>query len=247
LSKTIEITTAQNVIIEYELAPLRDRILAYLLDFFVFTVSYFLLVWITFKLGHFVMGDHYLVIVWMLYTVLFLLFIFLFDALNNGQTPGKMALNIRVIRLDGKEPRWGNKAIRAILHLMDSVFCVGFIGSMLIKFTARSQRLGDMAGNTTVIKLFSNKYAYNLNDILSIHSLDTYTPQYPQVRNLTERDMIFIKNAIARYQQFPNQAHAAAMIDLSYHLRKILDIHENPESHIEFLKILLRDYIVLTR
>lgn len=193
------------------------------------------------------MGDHYLLLIWMLFTVLFLLFLFLFDVLNNGQTPGKMALGIRVIRLDGKEPKWSDKAIRAILHLIDSVFCFGLIGSMSVKVTLRSQRLGDMASNTTVIKLFSTKYSFNLDNVLSIHSIGTYTPQYLQVRNLTERDMIFIKNALTRYQAFPNQAHAAAIIDLSYHLRNILGIEDDPESHMEFLKTLLRDYVVLTR
>ncbi len=247
MSKTIEITTAQNVIIEYELATLRDRISAYVIDFFLFTFFYFLFIWATFKIGSFVMGDHYLVIVWMLFIVLFLLYLFLFDVLNNGQSPGKAATNIRVIRLDGKEPKWSDKAVRAILHLIDSILCFGLIGTMFIKVTQRSQRLGDMASNTTVIKLISNKYSFNLNYVLNIHSIGTYTPQFPQVRNLTERDMIFIKNALARYQQFPNQAHTAAIIDLSYHLRNILEIKEDPENHNEFLKTLLRDYIVLTR
>ena len=193
------------------------------------------------------MGNQYLLLIWMLYTVLFLLFLFLFDILNNGQTPGKMAFNIRVIRLDGKEPKWSDKAIRAILHLIDSLFCFGLIGSMLVKTTLRSQRLGDLASNTTVIKLFSNRYSFNLSNVLSIHSIGTYTPQFPQVRNLTERDMLFIKTALTRHQEFPNQAHAAAIIDLSYHLRNILEIEDAPESHTEFLKTLLRDYIVLTR
>ena len=41
--QTIEITTTQNVTIEYELASMRERILAWLLDLFVVAFGYLLI------------------------------------------------------------------------------------------------------------------------------------------------------------------------------------------------------------
>ena len=43
MQKTIEITTTQNVTIEYELAELRERMLAWLLDIVIVIIGYLLL------------------------------------------------------------------------------------------------------------------------------------------------------------------------------------------------------------
>jgi len=137
--------------------------------------------------------------------------------------------------------------LRALLQLVDCVFSSGVIGALLIKTTPKSQRLGDMAANTTVIKIGNTRFQFSLHDILSIASLDNYQPTFPQVRKLSEQDMIFIKNAISRYQQYPNNAHHNVVEDLVTHLLPILDIETRPLNRVEFLKTLLRDYIVLTR
>jgi hypothetical protein len=67
------------------------------------------------------------------------------------------------------------------------------------------------------------------------------------VRNLSEKDMIFIKTVLTRLQQNPNQAHEEVMEDLVTHLMPLLDVEKRPADRKEFLKTLLRDYIVLTR
>ena len=59
-----------------------------------------------------------------------------------------------------------------------------------------------MAANTTIIKVGNTRFQFSLQDILGISSLDNYQPTYPQVRSLSERDMIFIKNTISRYSTF---------------------------------------------
>ncbi len=104
-----------------------------------------------------------------------------------------------------------------------------------------------MAANTTVIKLFRSRYQFRLEDILSISSLQNYTPVFPQVRNLTERDMLFIKTVLTRQINYPNPAHITVVEDLITHLMAVLDIQQRPANRLEFLKTLLRDYIVLTR
>jgi hypothetical protein len=107
--------------------------------------------------------------------------------------------------------------------------------------------MGDMAANTTIIKLLSTQYQYRLEDILNISSLQNYTPVYPQVRVLTEQDLIFIKTVLTRHGQYPNQAHEEVIIDLVTHLMPLLGLDRTPANRIDFLKTLLRDYVVLTR
>ena len=247
--KSIDITTTQNVTIEYELASLRERILAYLLDMLIITVGYYvflLLLRSIFGRGLF-SGVSDFAIVWLSPIAAFFLYNILFEILNGGQTPGKKAMNIKVVRLDGKDPEWGDVVLRSILHLVDSMASAGVIGLLLIKTTGKCQRLGDMAANTSVIRLFASRFLFRLEDILSISSLETYTPVYTEVRTWSERDMIFIKNALTRYQNFPNNAHYNVVVDLSSRVAPLLHLEQSPNNRVEYLKTLLRDYIVLTR
>lgn len=245
MQKTIEITTTQNVTIEYELAPLRERMLAWLLDWVIVVLGYTLCYQL---FGLFFAGFGDSVIVFFLLPLLsYFLYNVFFEIWNAGQTPGKMAMNIKAVRLDGKDPEWSDVVLRALLHLVDSIFSAGVIGALLIKTTGKSQRFGDMAANTTVIKLFGSRFAFRLEDILNISSLSNYQPVFPQVRSLGERDMIFIKNVLTRWQRYPNQAHEEVVEDLVTHLMPLLEIEQRPTDRVEFLKTLLRDYIVLTR
>ena len=247
MQQSIEITTTQNVTIEYELASLRERVLAWILDAFVVGFAYVLL----FQLARLIFGS-----LWdygwsMFWGVMIFLFYFLYnifmEILNSGQSLGKMALNIRVVRLDGKDPEWSDVVLRSILQLVDALFCLGIIGILLIKTTPKCQRLGDMAANSTVIKIHQDSWRFRLEDILNISTLQNYQPSFPQVRNLSESDMIFIKNVLSRHQRYSNQAHDEVIEDLVTHLMPLLKIRERPNSRVEFLKTLLKDYIVLTR
>lgn len=249
MQKTIEITTTQNVTIEYELAKLRDRIFAWLLDTLVLLFGYAILFGVFFSV--FASSGLEPRVISALSTVVVFLSFFLYHALfeiwNMGQSLGKIAMGIKVVRLDGKDPEWSDVVLRALLHLIDTIFSLSAIGVLLIKTTGKSQRLGDMAANTTVIKIQGSRFQFRLQDILNISSLENYQPTFPQVRNLNERDMIFIKNVLTRLQRYPNQAHEEVVEDLVTHLMPILGIQQRPLQRVEFLKTLLRDYIVLTR
>lgn len=248
MQRSVAINTAQNVTIEYELASLRDRCLAWLIDVFVVTFAYiimFQLINVVVKFRH--MGTGWGVFLGLLPFLIYFLYNACFEIWNNGQTLGKKTMNIRVLRLDGKDPEWSDLLLRSVMHLVDSMFTLGFVGILLIKTTPKQQRLGDLAAHTTVIKLFSDSYLYRLDSILNIATSATYEPVFPQVKALSERDMIYIKTVLDRHKLYPNQAHHEVVEDLVTHLMPILQIEDRPPNRVEFLKTLLRDYIVLTR
>jgi uncharacterized RDD family membrane protein YckC len=249
VQKFIEINTTQNVTIEYELAKLRERGLAWLLDIAIVLVGYFVFIQLLNALlgSWFFQESGWAMLVVLFPVVAYFLYNILFEIWNIGQTPGKMLMSIKVVRLDGKDPEWSDVVLRAVMHLVDSLFSFSVIGAMLIKTTGKSQRLGDMAANTTVIKIQVSQFHFRLQDILSISTLENYQPVYPQVRRLSERDMIFIKNVLTRLQRYPNQAHEDVLEDLVTHLMPILEIGQRPLQRVDFLKTLLKDYIVLTR
>ncbi|MCR9286574.1 MAG: RDD family protein [Bacteroidetes bacterium] len=247
--QSIEIRTTQNVTIEYELATLQQRIFAFIID--AFTV-WLISVGITFIIekiaGDILFEDHFseLFIYFFLPVWGFIFYQLASEVLANGQSWGKKIMGLKVVRLDGQEAGLSDYLLRAIFHIVDTGMSLGILAAMLVSSSPKRQRLGDMTANTTVIRM-RQSVRFNLEDILNLDSLSGYEPQYPIVRNLHETDMLFIKNTIARYSEFRNEAHAEAINELVDHLQKILEIDEVPNNKIEFLKTLIKDYIVLTR
>ncbi|MEL7247686.1 MAG: RDD family protein [Bacteroidota bacterium] len=245
--QTIDLQTTQNVTIEYELATLGERTLAIIIDLVVVSVGYFLLTllvtaafditWSAFQAGIF--G-------FVVPLACFIIYNFLYELLSHGQSIGKKALGIQVVRLDGEEPVPADYLLRALFYFVDLLATIGILGGLLISSTPRRQRLGDMTAGTAVIKMRPTS-RFGLSDILKISSLADYEPAYPEVRQFSEKDMLLIKNTIARYQQYPNDANRRLVFELAKQLAQQLDAGEAYRNATEFLKTLIRDYIVLTR
>jgi uncharacterized RDD family membrane protein YckC len=71
-----------------------------------------------------------------------------------GQTAGKALLGLRVLRTDGERATAGSIALRTLLRLFDwlpALYLAGFI-VMLGTGRRRRQRLGDLAGETVVVR-----------------------------------------------------------------------------------------------
>ena len=69
-----------------------------------------------------------------------------------GQTPGKMALRIKVIRTDGSDIGYGKAAFREIVAKFISgiILCIGYL---MVAFDEQKQGLHDRMADTYVIKL----------------------------------------------------------------------------------------------
>jgi uncharacterized RDD family membrane protein YckC len=68
-----------------------------------------------------------------------------------GQTVGKMALGIRVVKLDGSPISWQESIIRNLLRIIDGLFAY-LVAAILIWTSPMKQRLGDRAANTVVVR-----------------------------------------------------------------------------------------------
>lgn len=249
MMQTIDIRTTQNVTIEYELANLRERMLAFFIDAMIIAAIYFALLFLL--LGAF--GGTLLessILASVLYGLLpivgFMAYQFLSEALGNGQSWGKRALGIKVVRIDGLEPGLSDYFLRAVFQLVDCILSFGVLASLLISSSPKKQRLGDMTANTTVIRTRAS-VRFQLQDILKISSIQDYTPLYPEVRRLSEQDMLLIKHLLARQRQYKNEAHDTAVKEAAERISAVLGLQEVPKNKIDFLKTLIRDYIVLTR
>jgi uncharacterized RDD family membrane protein YckC len=69
----------------------------------------------------------------------------------NGQTPGKRALGLRVVRLDGAPVGLPESLVRNALRVLE--LPLGYAPAVLaVAFSARRQRLGDLVAGTLVVQ-----------------------------------------------------------------------------------------------
>lgn len=242
--KSIEIKTAQNVRLEYELASLRERILAFLLDLLVMGLTTGILAFIL--LGLLKFSGTLEIIANIVMGSVFLFYSLAFEYFNNGQSMGKKVMNIQVIKITGDKAMFYDYFGRWIFRMLDIYLSLGAIASILIASSSRAQRVGDIVSNTAVIRLEASIHL-NLNDILKIQSRETYQPVYMQAKQLAEDDVILIKSTIDRFKKYNNDAHVDAVVQLTTRIKSILEIKDETPSDVKFLQTVINDYIVLTR
>lgn len=78
-------------------------------------------------------------------------FIF-FEAIWNGQTPGKRVIKLRVVQDSGSSATFLQVLIRNILRVIDSLPTLYAIGILSVLLNKKNQRLGDVAAGTVVIR-----------------------------------------------------------------------------------------------
>jgi len=234
----IDINTTQNVTIQYESAPWKDRVVAYFIDMVVLTTAIFIMA---------LFMEALMPQLSYLFTFLILFFYTLaFEVFNQGQSLGKKAMNIKVVKLNGKNPTLKDYALRWAFRLMDIYFSFGIVASVLIGSSNKSQRLGDIMAHTTVIRV-KPSLGISLASLKKINTLEHYKPTYEGVTRFNETDIILIKDVLSRVKQYPNQAHRMALNTLVDTVRKQLDLDKVTTSKETFLQTVIKDYVVLTR
>jgi len=153
LDNTIEIVTPENIAFRYQVAGPFRRLPAYLIDLairgMVFYAGSILLV-IGFGIaGIPLLGLGLTLVLWF---ALEWFYGGLFEALWNGQTPGKRLMQIRVLSIDGQPINGLQAVLRNVLRAVDqqpAVFCV--VGLVTAMVNDRFQRMGDIACGTMVV------------------------------------------------------------------------------------------------
>lgn len=240
--KNVEITTAHNIRIDYELASFSDRLIAFIIDIAI--IAGWLILMLIFSAE--ANPDSRLVFIQIGFTPVFFLYHLVCESLFGGQSVGKKAMGIKVVKMNGHNPALGDCFLRWVLRMIDIFGTIGALASILISSTDHGQRLGDMAANTVVIKL-NPPNRYTIADILTIQTQTNYTPIYRQVIQFTDEDMLLIKNSIERIKLYPNENNRKLINELSLTVKDKLKIQEEIKDQVKFLRAVLQDYIVLTR
>lgn len=234
----VSIETTQNVQIDYALASIGDRMLAFLIDFLIMAAY---IVAVGFGLVYF--GEElyrHKLFVPVRSIALFpvLLYSLISEAFMNGQTIGKKQLKIKVLRIDGSHPTLSSYLIRWILRIIDVWVSFGAAAIVTISVNERGQRLADIAAGTTVVKVKPKIGLADLKRIFLTTEDDSYQPTYDQVLTLTDNDINIIKDIISKRNKIRDPK---IFNSLANKIKETLNITYEGEP-LPFLRTILKDY-----
>jgi len=232
-----QIETAQNITIDQNTSHLGERMLAYIIDSFI-VVVYTILVFVFLASLDVDIEDQ-----WAFYLILSLpafFYYLLFETLMDGRTIGKGAMNLRVVKLDGSKPNFGNYFVRWALRIIDVSLTSGGGAVLTILIRGKGQRLGDIAAGTTVI---SEKKRVSLSDTLLRELPDDYQPTFPQVTVFKDQEMQTIKELYDKSKRNGNQN---IIVSLDKRIKEVLGVQTSLEP-IDFVDVIIKDYNYYTQ
>ncbi len=231
---TIEIATAHNIVFRYELATTVQRLLAFIVDTFI------LIVFSTFVgrlLGSFESFTYIFI------SLIVAFYHLVFEVFNQGQSPGKMLVKLRVVTLKGGTPTPYDYMLRWVFRMIDILGSIGCLAVISISSSERNQRIGDILAQTTVISLQSD-LGISLESLNEFNRVDEI--RYPGVTKYNDDDMLFLKISLNRYMTNPTDSNKDVLLKISEKLIDELELAPQ-ERILDFLKQILSEYIVLTR
>ncbi|MDR2122877.1 MAG: RDD family protein [Flavobacteriaceae bacterium] len=241
--KDVHINTSQNVVIDYNLADIGNRVLAKLLDnlfLIAYGVIFYFIIW-----GILINSDGFLdpliyddwiwIIPFFIIAAPVVFYSLWAPYFMQGQTFGKKIMKIKIVKADGSEASFGTYFVRWLLGFIDSLF-YNMVGLITMASTQRRQRVADLIAGTVVI---STKQTFHVDQTILSEIEENYQPKFTQVLQLSDRDLQIIKTALER-------ARATVDIDLTRKLRNKIEsvIHEyKPElTDIEYVETVIKDY-----
>lgn len=225
-----KILTVQYVRIEQTAASISDRLLAQIIDWIVMLAYVTLMVLIT---SGFNINSFWFIILAILFPIFF--YTLFCELFFGGQSLGKMAMKTRVVKADGSTPTLGDYVLRWLLYIVDGPM-TSFMGVLVMLITKRTQRLGDLAAGTMVIKLQGyRKTQVNLDDY--DYAQPGYKPRYPQAEDLSEEQV----QTIIRTLQTSRNGDAS-VVRLADKVQEKFGVTKTEATDGDFLRRVVRDY-----
>ena len=155
----LSIETPEQVTLEFPVAGIGSRFVAVLLDHLIIAGG-FLVLFLVFFAAAAAAGQHALESLagkWFLAGLIFVSFLLiwsyfaLFEAFWHGQTPGKRAMKLRVIKDAGRQITLFESLARNLLRVVDYLPSLYLTGVITMLCNKRNKRLGDLAAGTIVV------------------------------------------------------------------------------------------------
>jgi uncharacterized RDD family membrane protein YckC len=228
--ENIAIQTSQNIAIEQTLASVGERIVATAIDY-AFYIIYFIILSI-FK------GSNGMSVALAILIIPVVFYHLISESTMNGQSWGKKIMKIKVVKIDGTEANFGSYFIRWIFRLVDITMFFGAVSTLVIILNGKGQRLGDIAANTTVIRL-KDKF---LTDTIYTKLPDDYILVHSQVNKLTDSDVYTIREVLNFLKK---SGHSPASVNMVDKAKSALETKMGIQSEMQsekFLTTIMHDY-----
>jgi uncharacterized RDD family membrane protein YckC len=246
----VKLDTGFNIEVEFAVASFLKRLLAWTIDVLICWMITKALATATKTNSFFVWTDTF--DLKGLFVSLPVLFYHLFCEITlNGRSLGKMAMKLRVITEEGGQPGIGQYLIRWVFRVIDLPYWIVvasvmgvmpwwsipfvFTGITTVLLTQKSQRIGDIVAGTIVIDTHNQT---SWQDTVFTELSSTYIPRYPQVMQLTDRDINTLKNIIEMVKK-KNDQYMARKIAQRIQVKTKIETDQYP---LDFLETLLLDY-----
>jgi|KBSMisStandDraft_5_1062788.scaffolds.fasta_scaffold24189_3 uncharacterized RDD family membrane protein YckC len=247
---TVKLDTGFNIEVDFPISPFHRRMFAWIID------TFFL--WFFYKMGNKIIGgfignksDTWNWVYILLIYLPILIYYPLMEWLTSGQTIGKRIMNIRVITMEGGQAsvsqyllRWAFRSADFPTWLLPAIYMnvlpwywsvLLFSGIVCFFVSAKSQRIGDLVAGTIVI-FTKNKTSWQ--DTVFIELESDYKPRYPQVMQMSDKDVNSLKMIIGAVRKGNNHELAFRIAE---RIKWKLNM-QSDQSNAEFLETLLKDY-----
>lgn len=155
LNENLSVETPEQISINYSVAGIGSRFYAALVDIAVLIPLICIGAYVTIRaqldldenFGNWLVaitGIAIFALIWGYYMA--------FEITTNGQSPGKRALGLRVIKAQGYPVSFSDSAIRNLVRIIDFLPFFYGTGLVVMLFNENWQRLGDLAAGTLVVK-----------------------------------------------------------------------------------------------
>jgi uncharacterized RDD family membrane protein YckC len=253
----VKLDTGFNIEVEFAISPFHKRFFAWLIDI---TIQVIYVIFGS-KLMSAIFDDWYANI-WprIIFMLPYIFYHLVCEITMNGQSLGKMAMGIKVMTELGGQPSFSQYMIRWLFRIIDfpvliilmliaSIYdpgswrdiglwfmaLTGFLGLVCVILTPKSQRIGDLVAGTIIIDL---KNRTSWQDTVFTEVEATYQPRYPQVMQLSDRDINTLKSIIETVKRKNDYDLSMKIAD---RIKSKLKMNSDQDS-LDFLQTLLKDY-----
>lgn len=240
----IGVETTQHVKLNYNPAPVGDRLLAFFVDVVVLVAFQFIVFFafgtiqeLNSDLNEFVIENNWIVI--LIYVIPAFFYHLAFEVIWNGKSFGKWVMGLQVVMMDGTNPSLGNYIIRWMFRLVEITFTTGMVAFITILVNGKGQRLGDIAAKTCVIK---TRKKVKLSDTIFSELESDYKVVYPSVVELRDEQIRTIKEVLSSKKEYDNSTWFVMVQRTANIIQTKIGIEKMESKADEFLKQVIRDY-----
>ncbi|OOQ58470.1 RDD family protein [Mucilaginibacter pedocola] len=232
--QTVRITTSQNIDIDYELAGLGERMVASIIDFGIFFLLYLLFIITGVSIGSNGTG---VLIGAIIYGVCYVFYDLVCEFAMNGQSVGKKVMKIKVVSLDGAQPRFSQYLLRWVFRIIDFGISFGSIALVVAAISDKVQRIGDLVAGTILIRTVPRT---QINHVAFTPAADDYQPAFAEAAQLSEQEVELISEVINTYVKTGN---SVVVYNMATRLKEHLKVTPPADMNdLKFLQTLRTDY-----